>query len=191
MRLPTLIAAGVIAGGLVCNDLWAAYTWYPEDFSGWQQATGPYTTIGFNDLPFLTVVTDQYADLGVFVTSPFATLADYGPGVYAEDDWGLNPQGTLEFTFSTPMYAVGGHVPGSPLIQLLMGNTVVGLTPPAFGTGPKFTGLTSDVPFDRVRFIPAIQNGIAQLDNLYFSTVPAPGCAGVILFVAVKRRRRR
>jgi len=154
MRLSTLIAAGVFACGLVGPDLCAAYTWYPQDFAGWQRAAGPYTTIGFNDLPFLTVVTDQYADLGVVVTSVFPTLIDYAPSGFAEDGWGLNPQGTLEFTFSTPMYAVGGHVPGSPLIQLLMGNTVVGLTPPALGSGPKFTGLVSDVPFDRVRFIP-------------------------------------
>ncbi len=191
MRLSTLIAAGVVAGGLVGPDLCAAYTWYPQDFAGWQQAAGPFTTIGFNDLPHLTVVTDQYADLGVVVTSVFPTLITYGPGGFAEDGWGLNPQGSLEFTFSTPMYAVGGHVPGAPVMQLLMGSTVVGLTPPALGSGPKFTGLVSDVPFDRVRFIPPGSGGNAFLDNLYFSTVPAPGCAGVLLFVAVKRRRRR
>lgn len=190
MRLVTLIATGTIALGLVSQELGAAITWYPHDFAGWQQAAGNYTTIGFNDLRFLTVVTDQYADLGVLVTSPNPTLIDYAPGSFAEDDWGLNPQGTLEFTFSTPMHAVGGHIPGNSRIQLLWGSQVVGLTPTIWGSGPKFTGVTSDLPFDRVRFISAVQGGSAFLDNLYFSTVPAPGCGGIFLLSIVVRRRR-
>ncbi len=170
----------------------AEFVWFDKDFSGWQAASANYTTVDFTGFPLLTVITNQYSGSGVLFTGPQPTLIDYAPnGGFPEDDWGINPQSYLEVKFLWPMHSVGAHVPGSPRIQLFAGDQLLYQTNYATGLGPKFTGVTSDIAFDRVRFLSAVTGGPSFTDNLYFSTVPGPAPMFALLVASLLPQRRR
>ena len=187
----TSIAFGAALGMTI--DASAGIVWFENDFAGWQASATNHSTCDFTGFQFLTVLTDQYSGLGVLFTSPGPTLIDYGPGPggFAQDSWGINPQGYLEVKFLSPMNAVGGHYPGDNRIQLFLGDVFLGQTPYLGGPGEYFLGVTSNLSFDRVRFISAVHGGNAFMDNLYFSAVPGPAPLAVVLAGGVFVRRRR
>ena len=184
-----LVGFGVALGAAF--DARAGIVWFDDDFTGWKSAAASYSTCDFTGFPLFTVITNQYSGLGALFTSPGPTYIDYAPGGFAQDSWGINPQGYLEVKFLSPMNAVGGHYPGVNRIQFFLGDVFLGQTPYLGGSGPYFGGVTSDLSFDRVRFISIVHGGIAFMDNLYFSAVPGPGPLAILLVGGMLGRRRR
>lgn len=170
----------------------ASVTSFNHDFEGWQEFAGPYTTCDFTGFPAFTVITDQYESLGVLFTNPTFNIVKNTPSNFPIDGWGLDANGYLELTFSQEMFAIGAHVPGSPKIQLFLGEVMIGQTTYAFGDGPSvFAGAASDIGFDRARFISPGINGEVYMDNLYFSSVPGPSVVAPLILAAARMRARR
>jgi hypothetical protein len=111
-------------------------------------------------------------------------------GLYPEDGYGVDSNGDIQVTFSTPMRAIGASG-GSSVWNywLYSGDTMVWDGPlwnPALG---KFYGITTSFTFDRVVMHIGTNFELA-LDNVYFSTVPGPGSLAVLAAGAMLRRRR-
>ncbi|MFO0829880.1 MAG: hypothetical protein U0572_17190 [Phycisphaerales bacterium] len=195
-------AFSICAAVLATGTAQAGFTLIKDDFTAWSGQAGAFTTIGFNDLPNNTLVTDQYCGLGVTFTDPDPNVIQ-APNlfsIYPQDGAGLNGVCLIEMAFSQPLDAIAWHFPGIIFAELYSGDTLLYQSPLLGNSGLNwFAGLVSDTAFDRVRIHgePPDQYGQCHyvfLDNLYFSTVPAPpvlallGLAGVL---AHSRRRSR
>ncbi|MFO0829879.1 MAG: hypothetical protein U0572_17185 [Phycisphaerales bacterium] len=184
------ISAALLASGTAH----AGFTLIKDDFNGWSGQAGAFTTIGFNDLPNNTFVTDQYSDLGVTFTDADPDIVQSAGlfSIYAQDGCGLNGVCLIEMTFDGPMQSVAWHFPGVLFADVYFGSTLLYQSPILGNPGVNwFAGIISDVPFDRVklRSLPPDQFGncwAPHLDNVYYSSVPAPpvlalfGLAGVL-----------
>jgi hypothetical protein len=171
-------------------------TTYSGDFAGWSQAAPGFTTIDFTGFDLGTTIYDQYADLGVLFTSIGPPKIAYAPSALLQDGWGVDANWhTLELTFLQPMHAVAWHH-NSYFMEIYSGTELIAITPflgsPA--VGQKFGGLTSTIPFDRVRIRTSTISQV-WIDNIYFaSAIPAPAVWMVfaaIPFGASRRRRRQ
>ncbi|MBL9141366.1 MAG: hypothetical protein JNK53_05815 [Phycisphaerae bacterium] len=105
------------------------------------------------------------------------------------------PGAALELRFTTPVSAAfvssGINFPIQSdhgyLIQFFNGDTLLGQTT-VFGT----VGAISTVPFDRVVLAAPWSTDIPWLSNVWFSPIPGPGAAAVLLgALALGNRRRR
>jgi hypothetical protein len=165
--------------------------------AAWEKAAGSSTYVGFNEYPGATIITDQYAALGVTFTDGDDSIWSVSPGLFPVDGVGLiGDFGGFGFhkpitaVFDAPRFAVAAHFAGGSFFQLYLGNQFVGQTgyfTPAF-TGP-FAGITSTVPFDRV----VLDNdSTIGIDSLFFgSAVPGPGGFGVLALASMCLRGRR
>ncbi|MFO0830119.1 MAG: hypothetical protein U0572_18400 [Phycisphaerales bacterium] len=196
------LALSISTALLASGTAHAGLTLIKDDFNAWSGQAGAFTTIGFNDLPNNTLVTDQYYGLGVTFTDPDPNVIQ-APNLfqtYPQDGAGLYGVCLVETTFTEPQQAIAWHFPGIIFAQVYWGATLLYESPLLGNPGVNwFAGLLSDVAFDRVRIhgLPPNQYGQCDdvvLDNLYFSAVPAPpvlaflGLAGVL---AHSRRRSR
>ncbi len=174
----------------------ASFAWFNNNFAGWQSAAGEFNTCDFAAYPTNTFITDQYADLGVLFTNP-------GPNVVHANDFagfpldghGIDGNCGIELTFLQPTYSVGAHGPGLWTYDVYAGNTLLYSSPGHAPSLNGFAGFVSTVPFDRVVFwglIPPNCEDDVYIDNIYFSTVPAPAASIFVVMglVAGKRRRR-
>ena len=174
------------------SDCAAGITVY-QNFDNWTATAGPFTTITFAEVPAFTIVTDQYLSLGVDFTDDDLNVT--GPAGAYLDGSGVNGLAMIEGTFATPITAVAFHHPGVMKIRLFIGDTFLGQTGLLAG-GPGLTslsGVTSSVSFDRVQVVGGAGQPIDPVyaDNMYFSTIPAPGTSCVLLSLLVRPRRRR
>ena len=162
------------------------------DAAAWQQAVGTYTTIGFNDFVQSTIVTEQYASLGVHFTDG-TDVAFAGPTVFPNDGWGLSGHlfqlpDEIRLTFDTPQRWIAVHFPGSVRLELYR-NGLLMTDQLAFVSG--FGGVISSQAFDEV-VIWDRSDGAVFIDDLHFG-VPAPGALGLLALAGVSgpgRRRR-
>ncbi len=74
-----------------------------EDKAEWLDAIGPFVTVDFTGFEPGTVITDQYADLGVLFTDGFYTVVCCSKNTYPEDGAGLDGNGDITVLFDTPM----------------------------------------------------------------------------------------
>jgi hypothetical protein len=166
----------------VCLNARADFTYFFQ-LPAWQQAAGPTTTIDFVQ-PVPTLITDDYASLGVL----FTEANDYAAPMLntpSGDGWGLysGPDSSITIQFTQPVYALAFHVPGSFDYKVYSGDTLL-LVDAAVN---PFRGITSTVAFDRI-----VCYGGSAIDNLYFGPpIPAPGTLALAAVLLLGPRRLR
>lgn len=139
-------------------------------------AVGPHTVIDFTDLATETLLSDQYASLGVLFTDGDDRVA--GDPAFVTDGKGVNGFGQIDLTFTTPVNTIGAEFPGALIIDFYDGPTWVG-TSSEFGfAGTGFFGGVSGISFNRA-VIRDPEDDMAFIDNLHFGfagpVIPAPG----------------
>jgi len=156
----------------------------------WELAAGDYTTIDFTGFAEGTVITDQYADLGVLfgsdIVGHLSGLPD-GAGLFG----GGGASSAIEIWFAQPVTGVATDFLGDVLIELYSGNDLV-YTSSYFGYFSKFGGLVSTEPFDAAKILDPFDSEVF-IDNLYFAPpIPGPSALGLlgVAFVGIVRRRR-
>ncbi len=146
------------------------------------------TTIGFTGLPNNSSLTDQYAPMGLnfegtnFITLDVPSFAD---------DWGLRIFDGNDLFFDEPINWIASDYLGSVRMELYLGDTL--LFEFQRPLPEQFSGVISDVAFDRVRVFDPTDN-LTVIDDLHFGppiSVPAPGAFAPLAFVQLITRRRR
>src|SRR5688572_6975083 len=110
---PLLAAAlaTVCLAGAVAPTTHAGFQLF-HDFDQWTAASGPFTTIGFADLPSGTFVSDQYESLGAIFPDGNDYIVGDSVETYPIDGYGLaGNAGPIVVEFATPMHWVGAHSP--------------------------------------------------------------------------------
>jgi hypothetical protein len=162
-------------------------------FTDWEQAAGLYTSIGFDEVPPNTFLSDQYADLGinfpdgndVAICCSFETFPFDGAGV------DCNPDTLVEF--AQPMNAIGMQHLGIAQIQLFLDRTMVyeSRTFIDFGNPGEFAGIISEQPFDSALLLDPIASPLF-FDNLHFGPpIPAPAALSLLALAGLRRSRLR
>ncbi|MFO0961413.1 MAG: hypothetical protein U0625_00750 [Phycisphaerales bacterium] len=164
----------------------------------WFGGAGAYTSITFSEFPSGTLVTEQYAAMGVHFVDPAGSWIQATQG-FLQDGWGLHGLSSIDMRFDTPVCGLAVHYPGEVKAEFYSGDALV-FSWQQWGGGEqsKFVGAFGDVAFDRVVFKSALVAPpwmppySVNFDNLYFSTVPTPGAAlGVLGLLPIAERRRR
>ncbi len=163
------------------------------DKDKWFAAVGEVTTIDFTGFEKGTLITDQFAELGV-VFNGLGHFIDQDDVTY-EDGWGLfrvgDPSNPIDLSFTTPQSWIAVDFPGAVQFELFSQGRLI-YTSNGFsdeGDPPGFAGLVSTELFDAVLITDP--RGDVFIDNLHFG-VPAPGTLALLgLAAAFPRRRRR
>ncbi|MDA1259624.1 MAG: hypothetical protein O3A20_03280 [Planctomycetota bacterium] len=152
--------------------------------AAWDTAVGASQCADFTGYPSGTVITNQYAALGMTFTQ--ANDSVLFSGAFVTDGVGVACNGDMEITFSSPQHAIGCDFPGALLITIYSGNSLVYTSSQFAGSGSGFfAGLTSTVSFDRV-VIDDWFDGAAYVDNVcisgggLFSISKTGTCPGLI-----------
>ncbi len=190
--LSALIAAIVCTPASMCQ---ASIIFSTQDKNEWLMAVnGPVTTIGFTDV-FATIVKEQYADLGVHFTDGNDLGTNNGNFL---DGFGIkgavSGAGSITVQFDSPQKWIAVNYLGIVAIDLYMNGDSVGTKGIVqTGSGNKFFGLVSDVPFNSVTIYDPADHTVF-IDDLHFFA-PVPGPSGLALFLlaapGLNRRRRR
>jgi hypothetical protein len=133
----------------------------------WEIAVGGrFTTIGFTGFPDATLITDQYADLGIVFTDGNDRINFSSANVL--DNWGLaGNAGGITAVFDEPQLWVGVNHPGGMKIDLFSDGVLI-YDGDNFGSGyGLFRGLLSTEPFDRVVFSDLTDTDVF-IDDLHF-----------------------
>jgi hypothetical protein len=193
MSVRTLIMLFIVAGPCLSSPIASATVVEYVNKAQWEAAAGAFSTIHFTELPDNTLVTTQYASLGVTFTDGSDYI--YHSSSFVIDGAGLN--GALNSTylaFGAPMASVAIDFPGGAKFELYSSGQLIYTSTHFGGSGVgHFAGLVSDVPFDAARVFDP--EGGFFMDDLHFGpSVPAPGALSLLgpaLFMAANRRRRR
>lgn len=175
LAIATIVGAGSSSAS-------AGFTYFTQ-FTAWQQAAGPMTTIDFVQ-PVTSTITDDYSSLGVLFTEGNDVA---GPMLQTPtgDGWGLygGSGNTITIQFTQPVFALAFHKPGSFQYNVYAGDTLL-VTDSAVA---PFRGITSTIAFDRI----VCYDG-STIDNLYFGPpIPAPGAAALLGVSILRSRGRR
>jgi len=190
--LAVLCVAGQSFGGL-------AVVTGAANANQWLGDAGAYSTITFTEFPYGTLITEQYASLGIHFVEPQGNWI-YSTVSFTQDGWGLQGENSIDMRFDTPMRGLAVYYPGVVKAQFFSGDQLVYSWTQNFGGGSnKFAGFFGDVAFDRVVFKNAVNpppwgsTYPVYFDNLYFTTVPVPGVALYLIggVSIVCRRRER
>ncbi len=170
-----------------------------ENAGQWFGSAGDYTTIPFTGLPAYTPVHEQYASLGVhFLGSDTAFIRHQS--WYVHDGCGVGTIFSFDIRFDTPMRALSAFHFLAAQWRFYSGTTLVYSSEElsqSIWTPNRFSGFLADIAFDRVWIAgqsPYPPGDNLGLDNLYFSTIPAPATAIVALAgmaLGFGRRARR
>ncbi len=178
----------------------AEITTFVNDFAGWQAAAGQFTTVDFiEEGPSSLVLFDHFAVSGVLLhrTGYFDPALPYWyrftdeiPQSNLHDSGGLSAQDPHAFRFLAPIHAFA-YLPqtsgAGDSMGLYMGGVLVDIVLDLAQPIGVFRGVYSTVAFDEVRF-----SAKRFLDDIYFSTIPAPGALAVLaLAMPLVGRRRR
>ena len=110
-----LLAAGTASAGVLEF----------EEKDDWLASIGPLVTVDFTGFKPGTVITDQYADLGVLFVDGFYTIKPFDPFLFPNDGWGLDGNGNITVVFDTPMAYIGVDYPGLMQIELFTGGRLI------------------------------------------------------------------
>jgi hypothetical protein len=158
------------------------------DKAEWEAAAGQFTTIDFTGFDSMTIITDQYIDLGVLFTGGDDLILPNSS--FVNDGWGLAGHDSIDMVFLEALFVLAVDFPGSLIIDLYSDGELMysnGFAEPGEG---HFAGLISTDPFDfvvlRREFDPVF------IDDLHFGPpIPAPPAFAPLLFAAFTARRRR
>ncbi len=145
-----------------------------ENKDDWLASIGPLVTVDFSGFKPGTVITDQYADLGVLFVDGFYTIPPFDPFVYPNDGWGLDGNGDITVVFDTPMAYIGVDFPGGLAIDLFSEGKLI-YSSSDFGGGGvgHFGGLISSHFFDSALLIDWA-GFEAEIDDLLFGPPDCP-----------------
>jgi hypothetical protein len=186
-------ACGFLLALTTTRTSFAGFTLFEGNFNAWSSAAGTHQTIGFEGFPVNTFITTQYLDMGVEFTSFGGpnVVRPFAPDFFLQDGYGIDGNEVVEVLFSAPTFSIAAHKPGFWRFHLFAGDSLIYDSGFIGGSGlNKFAGITSTMPFDRVRFI-TDPGGDVYVDNIYFTSVPGPGSVAVLLGAFVARKRRR
>jgi hypothetical protein len=187
-RIGSGLLAAVVGMGRG-SPAWGQVTEYTNR-SAWEAAVGEFTTIGFNDLPADTFLTDQYAALGVLFTDGNDQIGGPDYIVYPQDGSGLRGNGWIHLTFLQPRAWIAVDYPGFMTIDLFQGNQLL-YSPethfPGSGFG-FFGGVVSTQTFDRV-ILRDWTDSATFIDDLHVG-VPSPSSLAVLASAVLCGRRR-
>ena len=192
----SLASFGVADAGIVT---------YLDDVSGWSDAAGSTTIVDFVPSDGVPQVVSGlfYKDLGITLSwkwsnapkdwylnvSPFAMDGFQGHLAYYPSD----VQSAINFDSPIQAFAMDKFVATTATVQFYLSGSLIesgSISVPGLGS-LHFFGWKTDFQFDRVVLSSGPQ-GVA--DNIYFSTIPAPGGAVLIglagLFGGSRGRRR-
>jgi len=157
-----------------------------EDKAAWEASVGDYTTLDFTGFEWGTIITDQYADLGVLFTDGDDKIVHGDP----IDDWALDGKESVTIRFDQPQLWFAVDYPGAMQMSFYRDNEWV-YTSSEFGGsgGPYFAGITMTGEFDEVALHDWLA-GSVYLHNVYFG-VPAPGAWCLMALAGLSSRRRR
>lgn len=157
----------------------------------WFNAAGPISEVDFTGFAPNTIITNQYAHLGVTFTD--GTDRIHFAGSYLEDGVGLN--GAFDessLAFAQPMHTLAFDYPGNIQFVLYSGAQAIFDSGIVFGGGAgAFVGIISTQSFDSVEITdPTL--GLVY-DTLYFGApIPAPaGLAALLAGLLARPGRRR
>ena len=196
MRLPNmptgLIASALLIGWPGNGEALGGFVEEFTDKAEWISAVGRFTTIGFTGFPDGTLITDQYADLGVLFVGGNENifLSDNG---FPNDGAGLFGGGLLiAVAFDTPQAWIAVDFPGRIQFELFSAGELI-YTSNEFGVGGvgNFAGLVSTELFDlAVMSDPSDMD--VFIDDLHFG-VPSPPVLALLALAGLfsARRRRR
>ena len=160
----------------------------------WQSAmNAPTTQLTFQGIgPSGTVFQNQYASFGITDPEPNDRILNL-LGRWVLQSFDTNPY-TISLMFAGPIQSVGWTSQINQLATLYAGDQVVAANVfmPGDFTWP-FAGLVSDVAFDRVviEHPGAPGSVVAQVDDVWFATVPAPSGLALLFVSLVGATRRR
>ncbi|MFO0827479.1 MAG: hypothetical protein U0572_04950 [Phycisphaerales bacterium] len=165
------------------------------NFQPWVSAVQSHSTIDFVGFAPGTFITDQYSGLGA-AFNPFVNpyiVQQPDPWLFPQDTYGIDGNGKVRIDFAAPINAIAAHGPGSSRFLLYSQGNLVCVTNWWLGSQNGFAGITTSFTFDRVVFDTPNPEAEVYLDNVYFSTIPAPSAAAaaLLLSIGVQRRRRR
>src|SRR5687768_13459154 len=130
-QAPVHVAVALSLAAIASHAAVAGFTLY-EEFEPWAAAAGAYTTIGFTELPGDTILTDQYANIGVlFPTGQNFTVCCDSTGGFPIDGAGAYGIGDtfsdvpIVVAFDAPRYSVAYFFPGEIQIDLFLGGEQV------------------------------------------------------------------
>lgn len=189
MKYMTIFAT-IVPLMVLAPSVQASVTEY-TNAAAWQGAVDTYTTVDFTGYPMNTLITDQYASLGVTFTDGVDIIYP-NEGLFLNDGVGINGVDSTTVVFDTDMFWIGVDVPGALQITLFNNNQLL-YSSNLFGVGGTgfFAGLISSEPFDKAFIIDPL--GGTVFDDLHFGA-PVPGPAVLALFgvsVLVAHPRRR
>jgi hypothetical protein len=164
-----------------------------ENRAAWQTTIGDYTNITFQGFPEHTLISTQYAGLGVVfpdgndVIEYHQLLLNDGIGLKSSD----LIYGTIHMSFAQPMYGVAVDFLGIVDIQLYSSGQLIYSSPTFSDVSGPFAGLLSTVPFDAA-VIRDPSDGVVVIDDLYFGPpIPAPSGFAIFALAPLIQRRRR
>jgi len=194
MRLPAC-AAALVAGASVSTAHAGVQEYFNGDREQWfddASTAGAITTIGFNELPANTFVTDQYAHLGVLFTAINVTRGENFE-VFPRDGFGLDGNKMIHLVFDAPQRGLAFDLPGTARADLYRNGQLVHESSNFGQSGFGNFGGIFDISFDEA-IIAGPLGGINQvaLDDLHFVSIPAPAVpVGLLLGALALRSRRR
>lgn len=141
-----------------------------------------------------TLITNQYASQGVVLSFPggAGNATQNSQFMYPQDGWGIVGNGAITASFTAPMRAFAMYFPGDARFTFYSNTTVLHFAQFRSSGTNNFAGFTSDVAFDRVVISAnAPTNFGIFVDNMYFSAVPAPASAALLVLSVMFAPRRR
>ena len=160
-----VVLCGVTEGGVIEFN----------DKDRWIAAVGTFTTIGFDGFEPSTIITDQFANLGILFTDGDDRIKPFDEITFPNDGWGLDGNGNITLVFDTPQAWIAADFPGRLQIQLFANGELFFMSG-ILGVGGfgNFGGLVSSEPFDTAVLMDFPADFEAEIDDLHFG-VPAPG----------------
>ncbi len=122
------------------------------------------TTIGFTGFPEGTIITDEYAKLGVLFLDGDDWVQCCSYDLFPQDGVGLHTNGVIHLLFSDPRRWVAAD--GGDLMFVLFFEGVLVYESSEAGSFEPFLGLLSTTPFDAV----TVYSG--AFDDLHFGSLP-------------------
>src|SRR6056297_2740769 len=151
----------------------------PDEVAAWEEAAGSWGTMDFTGFEFGQHLTDEYEkELGVVFTDTTNYVSGPSAGLFPRDKWGLQigPFASFaEFTTVEPIQSLAFFHPGFFDVTLWLGDELI-----VFEENSvfplSFSGLVSDIPFDRVRISDGADT--ASIDDILVgAAVPSPAVA--------------
>jgi hypothetical protein len=188
-----LLITFVIALAVLANTCRAQVTAF-ADPTQWQFAVGAYITIDFTDYPEFTVITDQYADLGVTFTdgNDFIGVSSFPTDTHglASTD-GFGNLGTIHMSFTQPQHWLAFDFLDNLQLDLYNDGELI-FTSNQYSAGfTPFVGFVSTDPFDAA-IVRDYNDPTVAIDNIHFGPpIPAPGAVALFGLARILIRRRQ